>query len=148
MRTRGQVPAMENFYNLLDIARQNPPPPPSPPPPPTERKHFPISRNYFRHAGLPGVFGRKQFSYKICIAHRRLILAGGRCAKGWKNEVVRYTDKIHRRRWCKETERGTEFIPIVIFLFLRCPVRARDFTLPFIPVISYLVLSSSSLLSA
>lgn len=57
-------------------------------------------------------------------------------------------DKIRRRRWCKGTERGTEFIPIVIFLFLRCPVRAWDFTLPFIPVISYLVLSSSSLLSA
>lgn len=59
---------------------------------------------------------------------------------------IRYT----KERWYKETERGTEFIPIVIFLFLslRCPVRARDFTLPFIPVISYLVLSSSSLLSA
>lgn len=41
---------------------------------------------------------------------------------------------MKRRR---EKELGSEFIPTVIFLFHRCPVKARDFTFPFIPVISY-----------
>lgn len=81
MRTRGQVLTMENFYNLLDIARQNPPP--------IGHKHFPISCNYFRHAGPSGVFGRKQFSYKIFYRASTINLRRGDAPKDGKNEVVR-----------------------------------------------------------